>query len=615
MPARPPAPARPTAAARTPEELARAKARARALARKKAAAARAQRKAEARARRVAALRRWTHRTGAVGSALAAVLVAAVVVSGVQGETPAAASIALDPAAAATQLRDELTATTTDLQAARVAVTAAENGVAAAQTDLASAQAALATARAAVGSGAGELYQDTPADRALAAGFPAAADPALAGSLAVAAERSGRQLAALTVTAQAAERAVQSATARAAGADAVLTAARQQVAAVTDAAHERATGLDPAVTVALAGLVVAPSPADQQATDAAARTAWQTRLAALTAAGVTLPTAQQLLDGDLPGALTPARDASGAVVPGVAAGVVDGAVVDVPSAETAAAVSYAFAQLGTPYLAGGTSTAGIDCGGLTAAVWTAAGTALGADLPAQWAGGTVVTADRLQAGDLVFGVDSVTGLDDVGISVGDGLVVTASAVRHQVVVAPLPEGATGIRTTVPSTTPNAVPPGTGALPATCGATSAPVAAAPVDPAWGGFSNGRIPASSLCPIGGGHLLRCDAAVAYTALAQAFQQAFGTPLCITDSYRSYDAQQDAHERKPGITAVPGTSNHGWGLAVDLCGGVNGFGTAQHQWMDTYAGHFGWVHPDWAQATGENPEPWHWEFGHLLD
>jgi LAS superfamily LD-carboxypeptidase LdcB len=62
-----------------------------------------------------------------------------------------------------------------------------------------------------------------------------------------------------------------------------------------------------------------------------------------------------------------------------------------------------------------------------------------------------------------------------------------------------------------------------------------------------------------------------------------------------------------------VPGTSNHGWGLAVDLCGGVNLFGTAQTVWMQLNAGHYGWVHPDWAQAGGRNPEPWHWEFGSL--
>jgi hypothetical protein len=23
--------------------------------------------------------------------------------------------------------------------------------------------------------------------------------------------------------------------------------------------------------------------------------------------------------------------------------------------------------------------------------------------------------------------------------------------------------------------------------------------------------------------------------------------------------------------------------------------------------------VHPDWAQARGSNPEPWHWEYGSL--
>jgi LAS superfamily LD-carboxypeptidase LdcB len=99
----------------------------------------------------------------------------------------------------------------------------------------------------------------------------------------------------------------------------------------------------------------------------------------------------------------------------------------------------------------------------------------------------------------------------------------------------------------------------------------------------------------------------------MSAAYQAAFGSPLCITDSYRSFAAQVDAHLRKPRITAVPGTSNHGWGLAVDLCGGINVFGTAQTAWMQLNAGHFGWVHPDWAQARGQNPEPWHWEYGSL--
>ncbi len=115
------------------------------------------------------------------------------------------------------------------------------------------------------------------------------------------------------------------------------------------------------------------------------------------------------------------------------------------------------------------------------------------------------------------------------------------------------------------------------------------------------------------GAAHALRCDAAAGYAALAQAYQAAFGTPLCITDSYRSMAAQVDAFRRKPGLAAVPGTSNHGWALAVDLCGGINVAGTAQSAWMAANAGRFGFVQPDWARQGGEKPEPWHWEFGHL--
>ena len=70
---------------------------------------------------------------------------------------------------------------------------------------------------------------------------------------------------------------------------------------------------------------------------------------------------------------------------------------------------------------------------------------------------------------------------------------------------------------------------------------------------------------------HALRCDAAASYAALADAFAAAFGPPLCITDSYRSFAAQVAAFRAKPRLAAVPGTSNHGWALAVDLCGGIN--------------------------------------------
>ena len=127
------------------------------------------------------------------------------------------------------------------------------------------------------------------------------------------------------------------------------------------------------------------------------------------------------------------------------------------------------------------------------------------------------------------------------------------------------------------------------------------------------NGGIPSSALCSIARGHALRCDAAAGYTALADAYRAAFGSPLCITDSYRSLGAQVTAFRTKPALAAVPGTSNHGWGLAVDLCGGIHTAGTVQSAWMAANAGRFGFVQPDWARPGGEKPEPWHWEFGHL--
>jgi hypothetical protein len=128
----------------------------------------------------------------------------------------------------------------------------------------------------------------------------------------------------------------------------------------------------------------------------------------------------------------------------------------------------------------------------------------------------------------------------------------------------------------------------------------------------YANGRIPLEALCPLRTDprHHLRADAAFALDRLTVAYAQRFGTPLCVTDSYRSLAAQIDVFARKPDLAAVPGTSNHGWGTAVDLCGGVQEFSSAQHHWMQFNAQLFGWFHPAWAQPGGSRPEPWHWEF-----
>lgn len=142
--------------------------------------------------------------------------------------------------------------------------------------------------------------------------------------------------------------------------------------------------------------------------------------------------------------------------------------------------------------------------------------------------------------------------------------------------------------------------------------------PIDPdqckglSTAGYANGEIPAAALCPLWGApnQMLRGDAARAFTALSRQYAKAFGQPICVTDSYRSRSEQVTLYGTKPNLAARPGTSNHGWGTAVDLCGGVESFGTPQHAWLLTHAPLYGWFHPSWAEPTGSRPEPWHWEY-----
>jgi hypothetical protein len=278
------------------------------------------------------------------------------------------------------------------------------------------------------------------------------------------------------------------------------------------------------------------------------------------------------------------------------------------AETVAAVSSALAQVGKPYVAGGAGPDVYDCGGLAAGAWLLAGYALPTGSTDQWTQGAAVPLSQLQVGDLVF----ADGGADVGVYLGEGQVVAASAATYQVGVRTLSDGTGAVRVTLstPAQPNPALPAGTAGRGA-CGAPPAPVG--PVSPAWGGWSNGKIPSGTLCTIARGHALRCDAAAGYTAMATAFEATFGRPLCITDSYRSYAAQVTAFRAKPALAAVPGTSNHGWALAVDLCGGINVARTAQNTWMAENAGRFGFVQPEWARPGGEKPEPWHWEYGYI--
>ena len=128
--------------------------------------------------------------------------------------------------------------------------------------------------------------------------------------------------------------------------------------------------------------------------------------------------------------------------------------------------------------------------------------------------------------------------------------------------------------------------------------------PVPPSLAAYGNGNVPATALTPIRqSGHRLYAPASAAWDGLVSA-AAADGVSIRITDSYRSYDQQVDLVNRKGlysegGLGARPGTSSHGWGLAVDA--DVNDARTLD--WIRANGPRFGFV-----EAVPR--EPWHWEF-----
>jgi D-alanyl-D-alanine carboxypeptidase len=130
---------------------------------------------------------------------------------------------------------------------------------------------------------------------------------------------------------------------------------------------------------------------------------------------------------------------------------------------------------------------------------------------------------------------------------------------------------------------------------------------------GVGNGQLPASMLCTLWDPkRQLRSDAAVALAKLNVVYTKRFGHPICFNDAYRSLGQQYAIKARRGGYAARPGTSEHGWGLAVDLCDGVDaGPGSVTYSWLRAHAHAFGWENPTWARSGGAGPyEPWHWEY-----
>jgi cell wall-associated NlpC family hydrolase len=343
--------------------------------------------------------------------------------------------------------------------------------------------------------------------------------------------------------------------------------------------------------------------------------WRAYLDQLAAAGVVPPPAAALRNplAGLPAGLVPVGAAAGGAQPGAAQLPRQPTSLLVLPAETITAVSTAMDALGVPYAPGTSGPDSFDCGSLVSTAYATAGVALPADQADLFAVTAPVAAADVLPGDLVFLGSPESGLEHVGIALDPATMLAADGRAGAVVVRTLPaDQVLGIGR--PSLAPRAAVaapgPVDGALPVECGSTVLPPSFGG-SRAWGGYPNGLIPPSALCPLGpAGHSLRCDAAAAWRAMSAAYQSAFGTPMCITDSYRGYATQVRLYGEKPALAAVPGTSNHGWGLAVDLCGGIDSYGTAQYAWMLAQAGRFGFVHPTWADPGNGREEPWHWEY-----
>ena len=126
-----------------------------------------------------------------------------------------------------------------------------------------------------------------------------------------------------------------------------------------------------------------------------------------------------------------------------------------------------------------------------------------------------------------------------------------------------------------------------------------------------TNGMLKDSDLSPIPGGSL-RADAAAAWLAMRQHIaNQHSGVWICPTSRRTAYRSLADQTyfwnlytSGKGALAAHPGTSNHGWGLAVDIP-------TDAMQAAVREVGHeFGWGIRGGKMASDAPSEAWHCTF-----
>jgi hypothetical protein len=133
---------------------------------------------------------------------------------------------------------------------------------------------------------------------------------------------------------------------------------------------------------------------------------------------------------------------------------------------------------------------------------------------------------------------------------------------------------------------------------------------------GVTNGNLPMGYLASTDSGCVVYDEALDSLKAMVAEAAKA-GVNLKPISCYRDYAGQVAARDEWCAkgacqMAAVPGTSNHGWGKAVDFRdqSGELTFDSAGYAWMKAWAGFYGWIHPKGMEQDGPVPEAWHWEW-----
>jgi cell wall-associated NlpC family hydrolase len=119
--------------------------------------------------------------------------------------------------------------------------------------------------------------------------------------------------------------------------------------------------------------------------------------------------------------------------------IDPGSIPAPSSGASAAIQYARAQIGKPYVYAGAGPGAFDCSGLTMMAWAQGGVSMSHGSQSQWASFPKVPIPDLQPGDLVFFGSSGPSNHHVGIYIGGGTMIeaphTGAYVRYSTIYRP------------------------------------------------------------------------------------------------------------------------------------------------------------------------------------